>query len=63
LGGSSLIADSNETLSCAFLSLSLLTGLGLNCLFGFWWADTIAGIIISVFLAREGIETLRGDAD
>ena len=51
-----LIADSKETLACAFLSVALLLGLSLNYLFGFWQADAIAGIIIVIFLVREGIE-------
>ena len=49
-----LIADSKETLACAFLSVALLLGLGANYLFGFWQADTIAGFIIAGFLFREG---------
>lgn len=53
---SALIADSKETLACAFLSLALLIGLGSNYLFGFWRADPIVGLIIVVFLLREGIE-------
>jgi divalent metal cation (Fe/Co/Zn/Cd) transporter len=36
-----LIADSEETLACAFLSLPLLLGLLANYLFGFWQADPI----------------------
>lgn len=53
---SALIADSKETLACAFLSFALLLGLGLNYLFGFWQADPIVGLIIVIFLFREGIE-------
>jgi len=51
-----LIADSKETLACAFLSVALLVGLGANYLFGFWQADPIAGLIIVMFLFREGWE-------
>jgi divalent metal cation (Fe/Co/Zn/Cd) transporter len=51
-----LIADSKETLACSFLSLSLLLGLGLYYFFGFWQADPIVGIIIVIFLCREGWE-------
>ena len=51
-----LVADSKETLACAFLSLALLLGLGANYLFGFWQADPIVGLIIVVFLFREGWE-------
>lgn len=54
-----LIADSRETLACAFLSVALLVGLGFNYLFGFWQADPIAGLFIVVFLLREGLENWR----
>lgn len=54
-----LIADSKETLACSFLSLALLFGLGFNFLFRFWQADAIAGLIIVLFLIREGHEIWR----
>jgi cation diffusion facilitator family transporter len=56
IGSKALVADSKETLACAFLSLALLLGLGLNYLFGFWQADPIAGIVIVLFLLHEGYE-------
>lgn len=56
IGSQALIADSEETLACAFLSFSLLLGLLANYLFGFWQADSITGLIIVVFLIREGLE-------
>jgi len=54
-----LIADSKETLACAFLSLALLLGLGMNYLFGFWRADPIVGLIIVIYLFREGLEVWK----
>lgn len=51
-----LVADSKQTLACAFLSVALLMGLGANYLFGFWQADPIVGLIITAFLFREGWE-------
>jgi len=48
-----LVADSKETLACAFLSVALLLGLGTNYIFGFWQADPIVGLIIVIFLFRE----------
>jgi divalent metal cation (Fe/Co/Zn/Cd) transporter len=54
-----LIADSKETLACAFLSLALLLGLGLNYLFGFWQADPVVGLIIVIYLFREGSEVWK----
>jgi len=56
IGSKALVADSKETLACSFLSLALLVGLGLNYCFGFWQADPLAGIIIVVFLFKEGFE-------
>ena len=62
LNSRSLVADSKETLACLFLSFVLLVGLGTNYLFGLWQADPIVGLIIVVFLVREGYEALRGEA-
>jgi len=59
LGSASLMVDSQQTLACILLSLSLLAGVGLNYLFGLWQADPIAGLVIVVFLAKEGWEALR----
>lgn len=56
INSKALIADSKETLVCAFLSVALLLGLGMNYLFGFWQADPIVAIIIVIFLFREGLE-------
>ncbi len=56
IGSRALVADSRETLACALLSVALLIGLGANYLFGFWQADPIAGLVITVFLFREGWE-------
>ncbi|MFH1169165.1 MAG: cation transporter [Chloroflexota bacterium] len=56
IGSRALVADSKETLACAFLSLALLVGLGANYLFGFWQADSVVGLVIVAFLFREGWE-------
>lgn len=59
LKSNSLKADAKQTLACMFLSLALLIGLGLNYLYGFWQADPIVGLLIVVYLFREGYETLK----
>ncbi|MGM0442205.1 MAG: cation diffusion facilitator family transporter [Elusimicrobiota bacterium] len=59
IGSNALIADSKETLACMFLSVALLLGLGANYLFGFWQADPVAGLIITYFLFREGVESWK----
>ena len=55
----SLVADSKETLACAFMSFALLIGLGLNYLYGFWQADPIVGLFIVIFLLKEGHAILK----
>lgn len=61
LGSRSLMADSRETLACSLLSAALLVGLGLNYAFGLWQADPLAGLLIAVFLVREGYEALASE--
>lgn len=56
INSKALVADSKETLTCAFLSVPLLLGLTTNYFFGFWQADSLVGLIIVVFLIREGRE-------
>lgn len=52
-----LIADSKETLACAFLSIALLIGLGFNYLFSIWQADPVVGLLIVIYLLREGLKS------
>jgi len=54
-------ADSRQTDICAYLSAILVLGLGLNALFGWWWADPLAALAMVPIIAKEGIEALRGD--
>jgi divalent metal cation (Fe/Co/Zn/Cd) transporter len=62
LGSATAVADSKQTLLCTYLSAAVLIGLVVNSLFGWWWADAIAGLVIAAFAIREGIEAWRGDA-
>lgn len=54
----SLEADSRQTLVCSLLSAALLIGLGLNYLWGLWWADPVSALVIVAFIFREGYEAL-----
>lgn len=62
LGSASAIADSKQTLVCSYLSAAVLVGLLLNTLFGWAWADPVAGLVVVGFAVREGLEAWRGDA-
>lgn len=56
-----LQADSRQTDICAYLSAILLGGLLLNAIFGWWWADPIAALVMTPIIVKEGIEALRGE--
>jgi divalent metal cation (Fe/Co/Zn/Cd) transporter len=55
-----LAAEAKQTLICTYLSAILLTGLGLNALWGWWWADPVAGLAMVPLIAWEGLEGIRG---
>jgi divalent metal cation (Fe/Co/Zn/Cd) transporter len=56
-----LEADSRQTDICAYLSAILLAGLLLNALFGWWWADPFAALVMVPIIVKEGVEALRGE--
>ncbi|MDN4520880.1 cation transporter [Mycolicibacterium austroafricanum] len=61
LGSRSAVADSKQTLLCAYLSAVLLAGLVLHALLGWTWADPVAALGIAALAVREGLEAWRGD--
>ena len=60
LGSNALKAEAAQTSLCAYLSVIALVGVGLNTLFGFWWADPVAALVMVPIIAREGVEGVRG---
>jgi divalent metal cation (Fe/Co/Zn/Cd) transporter len=63
LGSKSVQADAKQLLLCIYLSGTVLIGLLLNSLFGWWWADSIAALVVAFLAVREGIEAWRGDVE
>jgi divalent metal cation (Fe/Co/Zn/Cd) transporter len=61
LKSASMHADAKQTEFCTYLSAILLGGLLLNAVFGLWWADSIASLIMVPIIAREGVDGLKGD--
>jgi cation diffusion facilitator family transporter len=61
INSGALMADSKQTELCTYLSAILLVGLLLNALFGWWWADPIAALVMVPIIVKEGIEALRGE--
>jgi divalent metal cation (Fe/Co/Zn/Cd) transporter len=62
LGSATVVADSNQTLLCTYLSAVLLVGLLLNATLGWWWADPLVGLVVAALAVREGREAWQGDA-
>jgi divalent metal cation (Fe/Co/Zn/Cd) transporter len=63
LGSKSVLADARQLLLCVYLSGAVFVGLIVNSLFGWWWADSVAALIVAALAVREGIEAWRGDVE
>ncbi len=61
IGSRAMHADAFQATACAWLALAVLVGVGLNTLFGFWWADPVAALVVPLFLWQEAIEAWRGE--
>ncbi len=61
LGSQMLLADAAESLFCAYLSATVLLGLVLNVVFGWWWADPLAALAVLPLVLKEGLEAIEDD--
>ena len=61
LGSRALRAEAVESLVCDVQDLTVLAGLGLNALWGWWWADPVAALALIPILLREGWEAVSGE--
>jgi divalent metal cation (Fe/Co/Zn/Cd) transporter len=59
IGSAALKADAMCSITCAYMSITLLIGLLLNILFGWWWADPVAALVLVYFIVQEGREALH----
>jgi divalent metal cation (Fe/Co/Zn/Cd) transporter len=62
LGSAATVGEGGQNMICAYLSIALLAGLLANAIFGWWWADPMAALVIGGIAVREGVESWRGDA-
>lgn len=61
LGSVATRGEGTQNLLCAYLAAAVLVGLLGNTLFGFWWLDPAAAIVIAVVAVKEGVESWRGE--
>lgn len=60
LGSSATISEASQNQLCAYLSVALLTGLLLNAVWGIWWADPAAALVIAAVAVKEGRDSWKG---
>jgi divalent metal cation (Fe/Co/Zn/Cd) transporter len=60
LQSSSVKREGMENMMCAYLSICLLTGLGLNAALGWWWADPVSAYGVAAIAAIAGRRAWRG---
>jgi len=59
LASEALRLEAEQTIACAWFSLTTLVGLLLNAALGWWWADPLAALALVPWMAREGIGPWR----
>lgn len=60
IASQALRSDSRQTDICAYLSAILLLGLLVNAAFGWWWADSVSGLLMVPLIGYEGVQALGG---
>ena len=61
LGSVATKGEGTQNLLCAYLAAAVLIGLLGNTLFGLWWLDPAAALLIAAVAIREGLESWRGE--
>ena len=61
LGSVATRGEGTQNLLCAYLALAVLIGLAGNALFGLWWLDPAAALVVAAVAVREGVESWRGE--
>lgn len=56
-----LAGDARQMCLYAYLSTIALTGVVLNALVGWWWADPVAALAMVPIIAKEGVEWIRAE--
>jgi divalent metal cation (Fe/Co/Zn/Cd) transporter len=61
LGSVATRGEGTQNLLCAYLAGAVLLGLLGNTLFGWWWLDPIAALVVAAVAMKEGRDSWRGE--
>lgn len=61
LGSPATKGEGTQNLLCAYLGGAVLLGLLGDALFGLWWLDPVAALVVAAVAVREGVEGWRGE--
>jgi divalent metal cation (Fe/Co/Zn/Cd) transporter len=61
LGSVATRGEGTQNILCAHLAAAVLVGLLGNALFGLWWLDPAAALVIAGVAVREGLQSWRGE--
>lgn len=61
LGSVATRGEGTQNLLCAYLAGAVLVGLLGNALFGLWWLDPVAALLVAGVAVREGVQSWRGE--
>jgi divalent metal cation (Fe/Co/Zn/Cd) transporter len=59
-GSNALKADATQSSVCAYMSWIALAGLGVNAVFHFAWADSVAALLLIPLVLKEANDARRG---
>jgi divalent metal cation (Fe/Co/Zn/Cd) transporter len=60
LGSAATVSEASQNQLCAYLAVALLVGLLLNAIWGLWWADPTAALVIAAVAVKEGRDSWQG---
>jgi divalent metal cation (Fe/Co/Zn/Cd) transporter len=61
LGSVATRGEAMQNILCAYLAGAVLVGLLGNTLFGLWWLDPVAALVVAGVAVKEGRESWRGE--
>jgi divalent metal cation (Fe/Co/Zn/Cd) transporter len=61
LSSGATAGEGAQNLLCAYLAGAVLVGLVGNSLWGWWWLDPVAGLLVAAVAIKEGREAWRGE--